>query len=117
MSKTQSELKNETIKSYSFLKEMYEDAYFPDFLVDKGKEILLGLCFQIEVQQPKTLEGLYFLTHLAIDRFNDLEEEFNNNESEIETVARECIGMDFDYISKAYGFDADKEELIATRNW
>jgi predicted transcriptional regulator len=117
MSKKQSELKKETIKSYSLLKEMYEDAYFSAFLVDKGKKILIDLCFQIEEQQPKTLKELYVLTHLATDRFNDLEEEFNNNESEIETVARDCIGMDFAYIAKAYGFDADTEELIATRNW
>jgi len=44
--------------------------------------------------------------------------EFEDAGSEIETVARECIGDDFDCIARAYGFgDVDTEELIATRDW
>jgi hypothetical protein len=44
--------------------------------------------------------------------------EFEDAGSEIETVARECIGDDFDFIARAYGFgDVDTEELIATRDW
>jgi hypothetical protein len=47
-----------------------------------------------------------------------LQEEFYENDSEIETNARECIGADFDFVAKSYGFeDADMEELIATRDW
>lgn len=114
----QSALKNETISTYSFLKEMYEDDYFPRHLVDKGKAILIDLCYQIEQQQPKDLEALYQLTHAATDRFNELQEEFYENDSEIETVARDCIGMDFEFIATTYGFeDADTEELIGTRDW
>jgi len=96
---------------------MYKDGYFPNFLVDKGKSILIELCIQIEKQEPNTLAELYQLTHAAADKFNDLEDEFGENESELETVARESIGSDFNFIAKAYGYDADIEELIATRNW
>jgi hypothetical protein len=85
--------------------------------VDKGKAILLDLCFQIEEQQPKNLKALYKLTHAATDKFNDLQEAFEEQDSEIETAARESIGMDFYFISQSYGFDADIEELIATRDW
>jgi len=46
-----------------------------------------------------------------------LQEEFYENDSEIETAARECIAMDFEFIAKSYGFEADSEELIATRDW
>jgi hypothetical protein len=43
---------------------------------------------------------------------------FYENDSEIETVARDCIGMDFEFIANAYGFEnVDVEELIATRDW
>ena len=35
----------------------------------------------------------------------------------VETGAREAIGGDFDFIAKTYGYNADIEELIATRNW
>lgn len=113
----QEDIKNHKIRTYPFLKEMYEDDYFPDFLVDKGKAILIELCIQIEHQEPKDLEDLYELTHAATDRFNELQQEFDENDSEIETAARECIGADFDFIAKSYGFDADVEELIATRDW
>jgi len=115
--KNQSDLINNKTKNYSFLKEMSEDNCFPKFLVEKGKKILITLCSEIETKKPKDLEELYVLTHKATDKFNDLQEAFYENESEIETAARENIAMDFDFISKSYGFDADIEELIATRDW
>lgn len=96
---------------------MYEDACFPNHLVDKGKHILIELCFNIEAEKPKMLETLYTLTHKATDKFNDLQEAFEVNESEVETVARECIAMDVETIAKAYHFDADAEALIARRAW
>lgn len=114
---TQNDLKNEKLRNYSFLKSMYSDTYFPNFLVDKGKDILVNLCFQIEKESPKNLPELYKLTHAATNKFNDLENEFGENGSEIETGARESIGGDFFFIAKAYGYDADIEELIATRYW
>ncbi|OUJ73568.1 DUF5713 family protein [Hymenobacter crusticola] len=117
MAKKQADLQNEAVRKYSFLKEMYEDSYFPPKLVDKGKKILAELCLQIEREQPKTLEELYKLTHSATDDFNELQEEFLEADSEIETAARDCIGSDFDFIATAYGFEADGEELIATREW
>jgi hypothetical protein len=109
---------NEKLTDYKFLAGMYSDGYFPDFLVDKGKAILVHLCEQIETQNPADLAALYKLTHASTDAFNELQEEFYSNDSEIETAARDCIGMDFEFIAKAYGYeDADVEELIATRDW
>lgn len=113
----QMDLKNEKVKAHSFLKEMYEDQYFPNTIVDKGKAILINLCAKIENEKPNMLQELYKLSHKATDEFNDLQEEFYENDSEIETAARECIAMDFEFIAKAYGFNADVEELIATRDW
>ncbi len=109
---------HETMQQYNFLEGMYQDEYYPKFLVDKCKGILVNLCVQIEKEQPKTLEELYVLTHAATDRFNELEDEFYENGSEIETMAREVIALDFEKIAHNYGFaDADIEELIAPRNW
>jgi hypothetical protein len=113
----QNDIKNEKLKNYSFLEGMYQDSYFPDFLVDKGKAILIELCIQIEEKKPKNLPELYELTHAATQKFNDLEEEFFENDSEIETAAAVLIANDFEFIANAYGFDADIEELIATRYW
>jgi len=104
--------------SYAFLRGMYRDRYFPDHLVDKGKAILLRLCERIEAERPTDLAALYGLTQAATEEFNDLESEFNEAGSEIETAAREDIAESFWAVAQAYGFvDADIEKLIATRDW
>lgn len=111
-------IKNEELKSYPFLADMYSDDYFPDHLVDKGRSILITLCETIEAENPESLDDLYALTHAATEEFNELAGEFEEEESEIETAARDCIGNDFAAIAEAYGFDdADIEELIAPREW
>lgn len=113
----QMELTNSKVKEYEFLNCMYQDSYFPTFLVDKCKTILLDLCSEIETNKPSNLEELYKLTHLATDKLNGLQNEFYENNSEIETGARECFAENFEFVANAYGFKADLEELIATREW
>jgi len=110
-------LSNDKIKEYKFLECMYQDSYFPEFLVDKCKDVLLALCFNIENNKTNSLESLYVLSHAATEQINDLENEFDENDSEIETGARECLAINFEFVAIAYGFDADIEELIATRDW
>lgn len=102
---------NQRVVGYSFLKGMSRDSFFPDHVVDKGREILLRLCERIEAEQPSDLAALYVLTHAATEEFNELE-------ADIETTAREEIAEDFWFVAQAYGFaDVDAEELIATRDW
>lgn len=48
---------------------------------------------------------------------NDLEDEFYENESEIETVARDSIGVTVEYVLKWFGIDIDIEEAIREREW
>lgn len=97
---------------------MYGDAYFPQFLVDKIKVILLELCEEIEREQPDDHESLLKLTHAATGRINELEGEFEENDSELETGAREAMAAEFDFIVRSYGFtDLDIEEVIAPRDW
>lgn len=110
-------IRNEKLQNYSFLAEMTRDAYFPPHLVAKGQQLLVTLCQTIEASNPKDLAALYVLTHATTEDFNSLAEEFEDNGSEIETAARDCIGTDFEVIAQAYGFEADVEELIATRDW
>ena len=108
---------NDRLRDYPFLKEMYGDGYFPAFLVDKGKAILIRLCETIEAEKPADDDSFLRLTHAATDEFNELAGEFEENDSELETAAREAIGGDFAFITKAYGFDLDNEDVIATREW
>jgi len=48
---------------------------------------------------------------------NDLQEEFDKNDSEIETVARDCIGVTVAYILEWFGIPIDTEEAIRERDW
>ncbi|WP_280721329.1 DUF5713 family protein [Kitasatospora sp. MAA4] len=111
-------VKNQQVAGYSFLKALFEDDYFPDQVVTRGKEILLRLCARIEAEQPSDLAALYALTEVATEEFNVLEAEFEAAGSEIETFAREEICEDFGFVASAYGFDdADISELVAAREW
>lgn len=116
-SSDQSSLKNDTIKKHAFLDCMYNDSYFPKSSVDKCRDVLLHLCNSIEKSKPENLEGLYKLTRQSTSQINNLKSDFENNDSEIETGARECLAMEFDFIAKTYGFQADVEEMISNRDW
>ena len=65
--------------NYKLLDEMYQDDYYPAFLVDQ--------------------------------------EEFDENDSEIETVARECIAAAVAYILEWFNIPIDTEEAIRERDW
>jgi len=105
---------NQQVATHPFLKALYRDGYYPDHAVDRGKEILLRLCERIEADRPAGLPALYVLTQAATEEFNDLQDD----DFDIETVAREEIAEEFWFIARTYGFeDADVEELIGTRDW
>lgn len=104
---------NPIINNRVFLKDLISDDYFPSGMMKKGQQILSELCYQIEQQKPSDADVLK-LTHLATERFNELEEEF---EGDIETIAREAIADDFAFILTTYGYAIDIEEAIAPREW
>ncbi|MFC9500734.1 DUF5713 family protein [Streptomyces sp. NPDC056982] len=109
---------NQQVAGHAFLRQMYDDSYFPDQVVDQGKAILLRLCERIEAERPADLESLYALTQAATEEFNLLDREFVAAGSGIETVAREWICDEFCFVASAYGFTgADTEELTAGRDW
>ncbi|PRQ02014.1 DUF5713 family protein [Enhygromyxa salina] len=110
-------LVNAKTRNHQFLREMYADRYFPDPLVDEGKAILVELCRQIETQQLTSEAEVFALTHAATEAFNELDAKFQDQGSEIETAARECIASNFEFILTAYGFEVDLEEAIAPRDW
>ena len=107
---------NPAVRDRAFLQEMFDDGYFPDPVVEKGKQILLRLCERIEAERPVG-DAVLPLTHAATDEFNALDEEFHEHGSELETAARECIAGDFAFILSTYGYDVDLEDAIATRDW
>lgn len=53
----------------------------------------------------------------AVCGINDLQEAFDENDSEIETVARESIAASVAYILKWFDIPIDTEEAIRERDW
>lgn len=101
---------------YKLLDEMYQDGYFPDFLVDKVKTELQKVIGLLESGETDT-EVIQEKLDEAVCAINDLQEEFDENDSEIETVARDCIGGTVGYILKWFGIPIDTEEAIRERDW
>ncbi len=103
-------------ENYKLLDEMYSDGYFPDFLVDKIKEMLCDIITFLEngERNIENIQSRFDEMTLAI---NDLQEEFEENESEIETVARDSIGETVAYILKWFDINIGVEEAIRERDW
>ena len=102
--------------NYKLLDEMYQDNYYPAFLVDKVKDELQKVIDLLESGETDT-EVVQEKLDEAVLAINDLQEEFDENESEIETVARDCIGVTIDYILKWFDIPIDMEEAIRERDW
>ena len=103
-------------KNYKLLEEMYQDGYFPDFLVDKVKAELQKVIDLLERGETDR-EAVQEKLDEAVCAINDLQEEFDENDSEIETVARECIAAAVAYILEWFGIPIDTEEAVRERDW
>ena len=102
--------------NYKLLDEMYQDDYYPAFLVDKVKDELQKVIALLESGETDT-EVVQETLDEAVCGINDLQEEFDENDSEIETVARECIAATVAYILEWFGIPIDTEEAIRERDW
>jgi len=98
--------------NYKLLDEMYQDDYYPAFLVDKVKDELQKVIDLLEGGETDT-EVVQETLDEAVCGINDLQEEFG----EIETVARECIAATVAYILEWFGIPIDTEEAIRERDW
>ena len=102
--------------NYKLLDEMYQDDYYPTFLVDKVKAQLQKVINLLESGETDT-EVVQEKLDEAVCAINDLQDEFYENDSEIETVARDCIGVTVGYILQWFGIPPDMEEAIRERDW
>uniref|UniRef100_UPI003571213F DUF5713 family protein n=1 Tax=Paenibacillus marchantiophytorum TaxID=1619310 RepID=UPI003571213F len=102
--------------SFEYLKDMYNDGYFPNFLVDKVKAELVKVVRFLE-QGNQDIEEVQSKLDFAIQAINDLAEEFDENDSEIETVARESIAQTVEDMLAFFGIEIDTEVAIRERDW
>lgn len=71
---------------FEYLTDMYEDSYFPHFLVYKIKNTIKETVGFIEEGNHTKDEIQDALDKMTL-KINELQEEFDENDSEIETVA------------------------------
>ena len=103
-------------EDFTYLPDMYADQYYPNFLVDKVKNVIKEVVVFIEEGDHDTeeIQGAFDKMTLNI---NALEEEFDENDSEIETGARESIGGTVQKIPEYFEIDINIEEAIRERDW
>ena len=102
--------------NYKLLDEMYQDEYYPNFLVDKIKDELQKVIDLLETGE-NDIEVIQKKLDESVCAINELQEEFDENDSEIETVARDCIGETVGYVLEWFGIPIDMEEAIRERDW
>lgn len=103
-------------ENYVLLEDMVNDDYYPKFLVDKVKDLIIPVIDLLENgEENKTViqKALDTMT-LAI---NDLQEEFDEHDSELETVARDSIATTIGDILEYFDIDIDIETALAERDW
>ena len=103
-------------ENYQVLSEMYQDEYFPDFLVDKVRNLVQETIRFLETGE-RDLEKIQAKFEEMTLAINELQEEFEENDSELETVARDSIGETVDYILHWFAIDLDVEDAIGARDW
>lgn len=103
-------------EDYVLLEDMYKDSYFPNFLVDKIRDSILEVVELLEAGE-KDLESIQEKLDEMTVFINDLEEEFEENDSEIETAARDSIAVSVEYILKYFSIDIDIETALQEREW
>lgn len=101
---------------YELLAEMYRDSYFPDFLVNQVQDLIHNVIDFLETGERdlKLIQEKFDEMTLAI---NDLQAEFEENGSELETAARESIAETVSYILNWFDLDLDVEDAIGERDW
>lgn len=102
--------------SYTLLADMYNDNYYPKFLVDKVRDEVMKVIGYLEEGNHSNKEIQQKFDEMTI-AINELQEEFENNDSEIETVARESIGDAVFHILDYFEIDIDCETAIGERDW
>lgn len=101
---------------FAYLSDMYNDGYYPDFLVDKVKAEIQRVASFLEDGNHTTeqIQEQFDAMTIAI---NDLQDEFEENDSEIETGAREDIGDTVQRLINFFELDIDCETAIRMRDW
>lgn len=101
---------------YILLEELYEDSFYPDFLIDKIKYLLEDFINFVE-QKPKNMADVGDKIYDLIQNANSLQYEFLDNDSEYDNIAREGLIRNLEYIIQWFHLPINLEEALAEREW
>ncbi|MDR1735647.1 MAG: DUF5713 family protein, partial [Oscillospiraceae bacterium] len=99
------------IPEIEYLADMYRDEYYPAFLVDKVKAELSAMTDFI-MSGVHTYKEIQREFDAHIKAINGLQDEFYENDSELETTARESIGETVMAMLERFGIGIDIETAI-----
>ena len=102
---------------YVLLQNMYEDTYYPQFLVDKIKWQFIHLIEQFEEADLGELDWVQDKLDEFTVFINSMQQEFWDQDSEIETVASESIASSLEYILEWFKIDIPLEDALREREW
>ncbi|EAY03300.1 hypothetical protein TVAG_193700 [Trichomonas vaginalis G3] len=100
--------------NYALIKDMVSDPYYPNVQVDKVKTIIETFIKFLE-EGITDLDAIQDKLDQLCHSINDLMDEFYENDSEIETIARESIASTIDYILEWFNINIDLETALAER--
>jgi hypothetical protein len=101
---------------FDFLPEMYEDDYFPNSEVDKVKAAIQKVVTYLEKGETSTKKAQKKLDDMTLT-INELQNDFADHDSEIETGAANAIAETVERILAHFNVDIDIEEAIREREW
>lgn len=103
-------------ENYVLLEAMVNDGYYPKFLVDKIETLIIPVIRLLENGETNKAIIQNKLDEMTL-AINDLQEKFEENDSEIETAARDSIAVTIGYILDWFNIDIDMETAIRERDW
>lgn len=103
-------------ENYVLLEDMVNDDYYPKFLVDKVKDLVIPVIDLLENGEENKIVIQKALDTMTL-AINDLQEEFDEHDSELETVARDSIATTIGDILEYFDIDIDIETALAEREW
>jgi hypothetical protein len=101
---------------FEWLPDMYADAYFPTSEVDKVKAAIQKVVAFLEKGGASTKKIQKKLDKMTLT-INELQNDFIDHDSEIETGARESIAETVERVLVYFEVDIDIEEALGERDW
>lgn len=95
-----------------YVPEMYRDSFYPDFLVDKVRSALKKVVEYLNTCDYYDDEEIQEAFDTAIAEINDLQREFDRNDSELETMARDSIHATVGRIIEHFELEMNADDAL-----